>query len=150
MLSQKAKYALKAMLLLAQEPRHALVSTADLAERGAIPKKFLELILLELKRSGFVISQRGPTGGYRLARVPADITFGQIIRLMDGPLAAIPCASISAYRKCADCRNEQTCAIRQAMLAVRDSVAAILDGTTLASACEDESHAVALLRRSAS
>ena len=109
MLSQKAKYALRAVLMLAEAPVEELVLIQDIADRQKVPKKFLELILVELKRHGFAHSQRGRSGGYCLAR-PADaITFGQVIRAMDGPIAPLPCASISSYRRCADCQDERSC-----------------------------------------
>src|SRR5215213_11019378 len=134
MLSQKAKYALRAMLMLADAPPEELVLIQDIADRQRVPKKFLELILVELKRHGFAHSQRGRSGGYCLAR-PADaITFGQVVRAMDGPIAPLPCASITGYRKCADCTDERTCEIRLVMRRVRDATAEILDSTTLADA----------------
>jgi Rrf2 family protein len=136
MLSQKAKYALKAMIMLAEQEDDALLQTPDIAEAQKIPRKFLELILLDLKNRGLVHSQRGKRGGYVLAKPAAEITFGQIVRLMDGPLAPIPCASLTAYRRCADCRDEKTCAIRKVMREVRDAVAGVLDHVTLAAVCD--------------
>jgi Rrf2 family protein len=136
MLSQKAKYALKAMIALASQEEGDLLQTADIAERQNVPRKFLELILLDLRKHGYVRSQRGKLGGYALAKPADTITFGQIIRLMDGPLAPIPCASLTGYRRCADCRDEKSCAVRQTMREVRDAAATILDGMTLANACE--------------
>ncbi len=132
MLSQKAKYALKALLVLAERAPGVPVQVADLSEQGNIPRKFLELIMLELKKHGIVHSQRGKHGGYMPASPPAEISFGAVVRAMDGPLAPIPCASLTGYRKCADCRNEKTCAVRIMMRRVRDAAAEILDGTSLA------------------
>lgn len=97
-----------------------------------MPRKFLELILLDLKRHGLLRSQRGRNGGYALARPASAITFGEIIRITDGPLAPIPCASLSGYQRCADCADEESCAIRKVMLSVRDAISEILDRTTLA------------------
>jgi Rrf2 family protein len=108
------------------------VQIAAIAEREAVPKKFLEAILLELKRHGLVASLRGRHGGYVLARPRDSITFGQIIRIVDGPLAQVPCASQTAYKRCKDCRDEATCAIRRVLKRVRDASAAILDTATLA------------------
>jgi Rrf2 family protein len=139
MLSQKAKYALKAMLMLAESEQGILVQTADIAERQNVPRKFLELILLDLKRRGLVYSQRGKQGGYGLAKPPEEITFGQIVRVMDGPLAPIPCASLTTYRRCADCRDETTCPIRRVMREVRDAVSGVLDRVTLADAYQGKS-----------
>ncbi|MDE1172487.1 MAG: Rrf2 family transcriptional regulator [Parvibaculaceae bacterium] len=135
MLSQKAKYALKAMLALSGNDQGSLLQAAEIAEQQNIPRKFLELILLELRKHGFVHSHRGKNGGYTLAKPADTITFGQIIRVMDGPLAALPCASLTGYRRCGDCQDEKSCAIRKAMREVRDSAALILDNLTLQAAC---------------
>ena len=132
MLSRKSKYGLKALLVLAQKSGSGPVLISELAARDAIPKKFLEAILLELKRHGVVQSQKGKGGGYFLRRAPADITFGEVIRVLDGPLAAVPCVSETAYMKCAECVDEPTCGVRLAMKEVRDATARILDHTTLA------------------
>ncbi len=115
MLSRKSKYGLKALLVLAREEGRGPVLVSDLAERDAIPKKFLEAILLELKRHGVVQSQKGKGGGYFLQRAPADVTFGEVIRVLEGPLAPVPCVSQTAYMKCAECVDEETCGVRLAM-----------------------------------
>ncbi|MGV8996116.1 MAG: RrF2 family transcriptional regulator [Parvibaculaceae bacterium] len=133
MLSQKAKYALKAMLALAAQPTGVLLQAPDIANQHNIPKKFLDLILIDLRRNGLVHSQRGKFGGYILGRSADNITFGQVIRIIDGPLAPIPCASLTGYRRCADCKDEKACGVRLVMREVRDAVAAILDATTLSS-----------------
>lgn len=134
MLSQKCKYALRALLMLAEASPDELVLVQEIAERQKVPRKFLELILLELKRHGFVFSQRGRGGGYCLARPGDAITFGQVVRAIDGPLSPLPCASVTGYRRCADCQDERTCTIRKVMRSVRDAMAEILDRTTLADA----------------
>ena len=131
-LSRKSKYGLKALLRLAQEEGTAPVLISELAERDAIPKKFLQAILLELKRHGVVQSKKGKGGGYFLRRRPAEITFGEVIRVLEGPLAAVPCVSKLAYMKCVECVDERTCGVRIAMKEVRDATADILDNTTLA------------------
>ena len=105
---------------------------SELARRDAIPQKFLEAILLELKHHGVVESRKGKGGGYFLRRKPAEITFGEVIRVLDGPLAAVPCVSQMAYMKCVECVDEATCGVRLAMKQVRDATAEILDHTTLA------------------
>jgi Rrf2 family protein len=134
MLSQKCKYALQALLVLAKENSDNLLLVSDIAERENLPKKFLEAILLELNRNGLVRSRRGRGGGYALAK-PADlITFGQVVRIMDGPLAPLACVSVNYYRRCDECHDEQTCEIRKVMRRVRDAIAAELDGTSLAQA----------------
>jgi Rrf2 family protein len=132
LLSRKSKYGLKALLVLAEQAGKGPMLVADLAERERLPRKFLEAILLELKCRGVVQSKKGRGGGYFLRRDPSAITFGEVIRVLDGPLAAVPCVSQMAYMKCAECLDERTCAVRLAMKEVRDATAAILDHTTLA------------------
>jgi Rrf2 family protein len=134
MLSQKARYALHALIVLAQHQGDEPMMIADIAEEARVPRKFLEQILLALKRRGIVRSQRGRMGGYLLGRSPQDISFADIIRETDGPLALSPCVSVTAYHKCDDCLDEATCAIRKVLLAARDATAAILESRTLASA----------------
>jgi Rrf2 family protein len=133
MLSKKAKYAIKALVALAQRRPDEPVRIVDLARQEQIPPKFLELILLNLKNQGILQSRKGKGGGYLLARDPADIYLGQIVRMFDGPLAPVPCASQTAYVRCADCRNEAVCGVHLAMKEVRDATAKILDGTSIAS-----------------
>lgn len=136
MLTVKAKYALRAMLDLAAGEAGRPVFIADIARRQDIPRRFLENILIELKKSGLVVSHRGKHGGYALARAPDDISFAEIIRISDGPLALAPCASKTAYRRCDDCRDEATCTVRRVLLEVREATAAILERTSLARAAE--------------
>jgi Rrf2 family protein len=137
MLSQKARYALRAMLHLGARPKQDPQQIADIADSAAVPRKFLEQILLELKRRGLVHSVRGRHGGYQLGRDPKDIDFAEIIRVIDGPLALSPCASRTAYRRCDDCTDEATCAIRKALIDVRNSTAKILEKHSLADALAD-------------
>src|SRR5690242_16257816 len=133
MLSKRAKYAIKALLALADHGTDEPMRIADLARRENIPPKFLELILLGLKNQGILQSRKGKGGGYLLARDPAEIYLGQIVRMFDGPLAPVPCASQTAYVPCGDCANEAVCGVHLAMKAVRDATARVLDGTSLAS-----------------
>jgi Rrf2 family protein len=133
MLSKKAKYAIKALLALADHGRQEPMRIVDLARREQIPRKFLELILLGLKNQGMLRSQKGKGGGYVLARDPEEIYLGQVVRMFDGPLAPVPCASQTAYVPCADCPNEAVCGVHLAMKEVRDATARVLDGTSLAS-----------------
>ena len=106
MLSQKAKYAIKALLTLARTRDGDLVQANDVAERQNIPRKFLDLIFFELRRHGLVQSTRGREGGYMLALPAAEISIARIVRAVDGPLAPLPCASVVFYRRCADCTDE--------------------------------------------
>ena len=133
MLSKSAKYAIKALLALADHERDEPMRIADLARKEQIPPKFLELILLGLKHHGMLQSRKGKGGGYLLARDPSEIYLGQIVRMFDGPLAPVPCASQTAYVPCADCPNEAVCGVHLAMKEVRDATARVLDGTSLAS-----------------
>lgn len=128
----KGEYALKALLALARESDQRPVLVAELARREAIPPKFLELILLELKRHGIVRSKKGRGGGYRLRTAPEETTYGRVIRILDGPLAPLPCASVTAYTPCETCPDEPSCGVRLVMRQVGDSVAGILDRVTLA------------------
>ena len=134
MLSQKAKYALKALCRMAGGPQGKLILVSEIAEREQAPRKFLELILLDLKRHGLVYSQRGKNGGYALAKPASQITLGEVIRILDGPLAPLPCASLSGYRRCSDCDNEEICPVRVVMRQVRDAMASIVDNTSIADA----------------
>ncbi len=134
MLSQKARYALRALFVLAQRPAGQPVMIAEVAEAAKVPRKFLEQILLDLKRRGIVHSMRGKFGGYTLGRPADQISFAEVIRVIDGPLALSPCASQTAYKRCADCIDETVCAIRKAMLEVRASTSDILERTKISSA----------------
>src|SRR5919112_5827674 len=132
MLSKKSKYAIKALLRLAEHPPGEPMRIADLARAEQIPAKFLEFILLGLRNNGVLQSRKGKGGGYLLARDPSEISLGQIVRMFDGPLAPVPCASQTAYQRCADCRNEAVCGVHLAMKEVRDATVRVLDGTSLA------------------
>lgn len=134
MLSHKARYALHALLVLAQHEGEEPMMIADIAAEARVPRKFLEQILLALKKRGIVRSQRGRLGGYLLGRTPQEISFADVIRETDGPLALSPCVSTTAYHKCDDCVDEATCAIRKVLLAARDATAEVLESRTLASA----------------
>jgi Rrf2 family protein len=135
MLSQKAKYALRAVLMLAESAgAGAPIAVSEIAERERISQKFLEAILVELRDAGLVDSRRGRYGGYSLRRPPESISFGEVIRAIDGPLALIPCASRTQFKACADCVDVVNCSIRWAMLNARDAIAASLDGCSLADA----------------
>jgi Rrf2 family protein len=133
-LSQKTRYALKALLELAAIPAGATLSSAAISGRRTIPVKFLEAILVELKRGDLVRGERGRTGGYQLARSAEDISFGRVVRLMEGPLALLPCVSVTQYRPCADCTSARTCELQKIFRVLRDNTVAILDGWTLADA----------------
>jgi Rrf2 family protein len=132
MLTNKGKYGLKAMVHLAGLEPGALAQVQDVADSNAIPKKFLDQIFSELRNAGLVFSKKGKGGGYALARPASDISVGQIVRVLDGPLAPIQCASVTAYRPCDDCANEKICVVRLIMVKARNAIAAVLDSHTLA------------------
>ena len=139
MLTQRSRYALRAMLFLAEQPAGcAPVAMTRIAAGATVPRKFLELILADLREAGFLLSTRGKMGGYRLAKPSHLISMGEIIRVIEGPLALVPCVSRTAYRRCLDCKSEADCAIRVAMMRVRDETARILDGTSLADALAED------------
>jgi Rrf2 family protein len=131
-LTQKAKYALKALLFLAKEKERGPILISEISERERIPRKFLELILLELKNHGLLQSKMGKGGGYWLSKDPKDIYFGHVIRIFDGALAPIPCTAKRYYRRCEECIDEKTCEIRKVMLEVKGAILTILDKTSLA------------------
>ncbi|MBN8942946.1 MAG: Rrf2 family transcriptional regulator [Rhizobiales bacterium] len=132
MLTKKGKYGLKAMIHLAARPLGETALVTDIATANAIPKKFLDAILGELRTGGFLHSKKGRGGGYRLSRPAEDIVVGDLIRTLDGPLAPIACASRSAYQRCDDCPDENACATRLMMMQVQDAIAGVLDAVSLA------------------
>ena len=109
----------------------AFRTISEVADQQSVPKKFLELILLDLKRHGLVHSYRGKKGGYALAKSPDKIYFGQVIRIIDGPLALAPCVSKTAFRKCEGCTDLETCPLREALMKARDATSDILEGYSL-------------------
>lgn len=130
MLSNKAKYGLKALIHLADN-RGRPIQSAEIADAQILPKKFLDAILLEIKNLGVITSKKGKGGGYQLARPADTISLGQVIRTLDGSFAPVPCVSRSAYSRCADCPDEEVCAVRPVMQEVRDAIAGVLDKRTL-------------------
>jgi Rrf2 family protein len=135
MISQKARYALRALVVLCRTQGSGTPQMiAEISRSQAIPRKFLEQILLELKRHGVVASRRGRQGGYILLRAPEKVTFGEILRLIDGPIAPLPCLSKVAYRRCSDCADEAACEIRHVFARVAEATREVLDRTTLADA----------------
>ncbi len=134
-LSKKAKYGLRALYALTRRYGEGPVLISTLAKQELIPQKFLEAILLELRNRGIVASKKGKGGGYALSVPPNRITIGSVVRMIDGPLAPLPCASETAFRKCDECADVATCETRLVMKQVRDATAAILDRTTLEEVC---------------
>jgi len=132
MIAQKTRYALRSLLFLAEEQGGTPVQLGRIAETQRVPPKYLELIMLDLKKAGLVKSARGPKGGYRLARTADQISFGEVVRSMEGPIALVSCASVNFYAPCGDCQDEATCAIRRAFAILRDQSTAVLDSISLA------------------
>jgi len=136
-ISNKTKYALEALYSLSRHYGEGPTLVHVVAAEESIPLKFLQAILLELRNRGVVTSKKGRAGGYELSRPPAEITVGSVIRMIEGPLAPLPCARETNYRKCDECRDEQTCGTRIVMRRVRDAIAQILDSTTLADVIQE-------------
>ena len=131
MLSKKCKYAIHALVYLAERYQKGPVHISEIALKKHIPKKFLEAILLELRNAKVLHSKKGKGGGYYLHQKPADVNLMEVIRLMDGAIALLPCVSLNYYEPCEECRNEKTCGIRDTFIKVRDETLSILGGTTL-------------------
>lgn len=138
MLSKKTKYAIKALVILAKNQNEPPMQIARIAEKEHIPKKFLEQILLDLRNAGFLFSKKGAGGGYSLNKKPEDIYLVDILRITDGPIAMVPCASIKFYQKCEECDDEVTCGIRKAFIDVRDASLKVLSETSIANIIERE------------
>lgn len=137
MISQKAKYALRALIALAKAPAGATMNIAEIAERQNIPQKFLERILLDLRNRGYVVSRRGAQGGYALLKPAREIKYGEILRLIDGPIAPLPCLSLTAYRPCEDCKEgESACEVRRVFAQVANATRTVLDATSIADSVE--------------
>lgn len=137
MLSKRVKYAIKTLLFLNRIDNSSLYSAKKISESESIPLKFLEQILRELKQNKILKSERGAEGGYSLMKNPADIKVLDVIRIVDGPVALLPCASINFYEKCIDCKDEASCSIRKLLICVRDKMLPILD-TSIADMTKSE------------
>jgi len=132
MLTMKTRYALKALGILAERGMGQTTLIAEISEREGIPKKFLEAILRELRQHGLLLAQRGRGGGYRLRKPPEDIALAEVLRVLDGPLAPVPCLSKTAYERCSECKSERACGVRLVLKDLHDATAGILEKTTLA------------------
>lgn len=135
MLSKKTQYAFKALMHLSQESNKGPVLIADISRKRKIPLKFLENILLELKKAGILDSKKGKGGGYFLAKTADEIILADVLRLIDGPIALLPCVSLHFYEKCSNC-NEKSCGLNKVMIEVRDANLAILEKKTVADISE--------------
>lgn len=132
MLPKKSKYAIKALLALAKNYNGLKpLAISEIAETEGIPRKFLEAILLELRHQGIVKSKMGPTGGYYLTKHPEEVMLSTIIRSTGGPIALLPCVSLNFYERCEECKDEETCGLRDVVLEVREASIRILSKTSL-------------------
>ncbi|WP_041739447.1 RrF2 family transcriptional regulator [Echinicola vietnamensis] len=138
MLSKKTKYAFHALTYLGKHKEDGSVLIQDIAAEHGISHKFLENILLELKKAGFLGSKKGKGGGYYLIKEPKDIPLSRIIRLLDGPIALLPCVSLNYYEACEECRDQEKCGLNQVMIQVRDETLNILENKTLADILDKE------------
>lgn len=140
MISNKARYAFRALMAIASSPVGEAVTSAEIAKRYTIPHKFLEQILLDLRKAGMLDSKRGKNGGYVMLRPADTISFGEVLRLFEGPLAPLPCLSRQSYRRCEDCVNEAQCEIRREFGRAYDASRTVLDTRTIADALNDTPH----------
>ena len=149
MITQKMKYALKALLTLADEARKAApeaLTIEVIARRSGTPKRFLEHILLEIRNAGIIASTRGRAGGYQLIKPPETVSISELLRMIDGPIAPLPCLSRRAYQRCEDCTDEQTCRIRKVFAEVFWSYLVLIESLTLADIQRSDEVAQQLLR----
>lgn len=131
MLSRKTKYGLKALTYIARQDKNTMVLIQDIAEAEDISRKFLESILLSMRKAGFLGSKKGKGGGYYLIKEPKDIKMAAVIRVLEGPIAMLPCVSLNFYEKCDDCPDEGKCTVHGLMEEVRDSTLHVLENKTL-------------------
>lgn len=142
MLSKKTKYAIKALVILGKNRDQPPMQISKIAELENIPKKFLEQILLDMRNAGFLYSKKGAGGGYALNKDPKDIYLVNIMRITDGPIAMVPCASLNFYHRCDECRQETSCGIRDVFVEVRDATLKILTETSIADVIARESNLI--------
>lgn len=142
MITQKTKYALKSLMVMADEiaTGGTALRIEEIAERSGAPKRFLEHILLDLKRAGFIGSRRGRKGGYELIKDPRRISIAMILRLIDGPMAPLPCLSRKAYQRCEDCKDEETCRVRAVFGSFYSAYILMIESLTLADLMKDSQH----------
>ena len=142
-LSRRCKYALRALYRLTREYQQGPVRIAQIAAKERIPRKFLEAILVQLRDRQIVGSREGKNGGYYLSAPPQTVTIGSVLRIIDGPLAPLPCASETAYQPCDECEDEARCETKFVMREVRNAIAGVLDNVTLAEVCAKDANSKA-------
>ncbi|MBL6447717.1 Rrf2 family transcriptional regulator [Fulvivirga sp. 29W222] len=131
MISKKTKYAINALVHLAKRKDEGPIIIAEIAKAESIPQKFLEAILLDLKKAGILASRKGKAGGYYLLKAPEDVNMADVMRLFDGPIALLPCVTYMYYERCEECKDEETCGIREVFLEVRNKTVSMLKKSTL-------------------
>ncbi len=131
MISKKTKYAINALVHLAKRKDEGPILISQIADSERIPQKFLEAILLDLKKAGILASKKGKGGGYYMSKSPADIHMAEVMRLFDGPIALLPCVTYMYYERCDECKDEETCGIRDVFLELRNKTVDLLKGATL-------------------
>jgi|SRR6185312_1356787 len=131
MISKKTKYAMKALVALARNKDKKMMTIMEIAEQEHIPKKFLEAILLDMRKQGILSSKIGIGGGYYMLKKPSEVMLSQVLRNIDGPIALLPCVSLNFYERCEDCTDEVTCGIRETFAEIRDASLKIMGETTL-------------------
>lgn len=146
MLSKKCKYAIHALVHMAKTPKEKFL-IKDISVACSIPKKFLEAILLDLKRAGVLGSKQGKGGGYTLRREPSEVNLAEVVRLFDGAIAAVPCATFKFYERCEECVDEETCAVRDAFLQVRNATVEMLKASTLEDLVRKENKLISKKRK---
>lgn len=143
MLSKKTKYAIRALIVLGENFSGEPLNILSISQKEKIPKKFLEQILLEMRNAGFLFSKKGAGGGYSLLKDPSEINLVQVMRLTGGPIAQLPCVSLNFYQRCEECRDEESCGIRDTFRDVRDATLKILSETTIADLIDKEKNLAA-------
>jgi len=138
MISRKTKYAINALVYLAKKVDEGPILISEIATAEKIPQKFLEAILLDLKKAGILASKKGKGGGYYLLKHPSEILMTDVMRVLEGPIAMVPCVSLNFYEKCDDCPDENACAVHNLMIQVRDSTLAIFKNTSLEKLTKNE------------
>jgi Rrf2 family protein len=145
LLSKKTKYAIRALIALGENFGGEAMNILSISQKENIPKKFLEQILLEMRNAGFLFSKKGAGGGYSLLKDPKDINLVHVMRLTGGPIAQLPCVSLNFYQKCEECKDEETCGIRDTFRSVRDATLKILTETTIADLISKEKNLGSIL-----
>lgn len=145
MLSKKSKYAINALVYLTHKRDSGPVLISEIAEQQHIPRKFLEAILLDLKRAGILSSKKGKGGGYYLLKDPAEVNLAEVMRLFDGAIAFLPCVTHKYYERCEECADEEICGIREVFLTLRNQTVALLKGSTLLQIVDRENQKTASL-----